>query len=87
MLQREVVEHEPQEALFGGEDGFSVYPQLIAQAQELLRPGGVLVVELGFGLADRVHGLVAEQPAWTNVTLTNDLARIPRVLAAERSPS
>jgi len=83
-LPREVVEHEPHEALFAGEYGLDVYPQLIAQAAKLLRPGGLLVVELGYGLAERVGALLAEHPYWTRVGVTNDLAGIQRVLAAER---
>lgn len=83
-LQREVVEHEPQQALFAGEEGLDIYPQLIAQAGQLLRPGGTFVVELGYGLAARVGALIAEHAGWTSVSITNDLAGIPRVLAAER---
>jgi release factor glutamine methyltransferase len=83
-LQREVVEHEPQQALFAGEEGLDIYPQLIAQAGQLLRPGGTFVVELGYGLAARVAALIAEHTCWSHVGATNDLAGIPRVLAAER---
>jgi release factor glutamine methyltransferase len=86
-LQREVVEHEPHQALFAGEHGLDIYPQLIAQAAQLLRPGGVLVVELGYGQADRVAALITERSGWTHVKITNDLAGIPRVLAAERVSS
>ena len=83
-LSREVAEHEPHQALFAGEHGLDVYPQLIAQAAMLLRLGGLLVVELGYGLAERVSSLIAKSPYWTHVNITNDLAGIPRVLAAER---
>jgi release factor glutamine methyltransferase len=84
-LQPEVAEHEPHEALFAGEHGLDVYPQLIAQAAKLLHPGGVLVIELGYGLAEAVRGLLAEQPGWNRIAITNDLAGIPRILAAERT--
>jgi release factor glutamine methyltransferase len=83
-LQREVVAHEPHQALFAGQDGLDVYPRLIAQAASLLRPGGLLIVELGHGQAASVAALLAEQPGWTAVSITNDLAGIPRVLAAQR---
>jgi release factor glutamine methyltransferase len=83
-LQHEVVEHEPHRALFAGERGLDIYPQLIAQAARLLRPGGLFVVELGYGLAEPVGALVTGHPVWTRVNITNDLAGIPRVLAAER---
>jgi release factor glutamine methyltransferase len=82
-LPREVAEHEPHHALFAGENGLDFYPQLIAQAAKLLRPGGLFVVELGYGLAERVDALIAECAAWTSVSVTNELAGIPRVLAAE----
>jgi hypothetical protein len=42
------------------------------------------VVELGYNCADRVLKIVREQPSWGNMSVTNDLAGIPRVLAAER---
>jgi release factor glutamine methyltransferase len=83
-LQREVVEHEPHQALFAGERGLDVYPELIAQAAPLLTPGGVLVLELGHGQSERVRAMVTEDGRWSVISVTNDLAGIPRVLAAER---
>jgi release factor glutamine methyltransferase len=83
-LPREVAEHEPARALFGGEDGSEIYPALVRQAADLLVPGGLLVLELGYDTLDRVRPLVDDDATWTLVTVTNDLAGIPRVLAAER---
>jgi release factor glutamine methyltransferase len=83
-LPREVREHEPHAALFGGRTGVELYGRLIDQARFLLRDGGILVVELGYNCADRVLKIVREQPSWGNMSVTNDLAGIPRVLAAER---
>ncbi len=84
LLPREVREHEPDEALFAGEHGFEVYAPLARQAEELLAAGGVLVLELGYNALDRVRPLL-DAPAWINVGVTNDLAGIPRVIAAERA--
>ena len=83
-LPREVREHEPAQALFCGPSGFDAYPPLLAQATQLLCPGGIFVVELGYGSAKHVRALMDAQPGWTNVSITDDLAGIPRVLAAER---
>jgi release factor glutamine methyltransferase len=83
-LPRDVREHEPGAALFGGPTGIEIYAGLIKQAAALLRPGGNLVVELGYGAANRVRAILAAQPGWANTCLTNDLAGTPRVLAAER---
>jgi release factor glutamine methyltransferase len=82
-LMREVREHEPEIALYGGEEGYELYADLIAQAAAHLKPGGILVLELGHNSLAAVQPLF-DSANWTNVGVTNDLAGIPRVLAAER---
>ena len=82
-LMREVRDYEPEIALYGGEEGYEFYPGLIAQASAYLKPGGILVLELGHNSLPAVQPLL-EVSVWTNVAATNDLAGIPRVLAAER---
>ena len=83
-LMREVREYEPEVALYGGEEGYELYADLIAQSAKYLLPRGILVLELGHSSLCAVRPLL-EAPAWTSVGVTNDLAGIPRVLAAERS--
>ena len=82
-LMREVREHEPEIALYGGEEGYELYADLIAQAAMHLKPGGILVLELGHDSLPAVQPLL-DSSRWANVGITNDLAGIPRVLAAER---
>jgi release factor glutamine methyltransferase len=84
-LQREVRDHEPDAALFGGPTGVEIYSRLIEQAGSLLRGGGILVLELGYNSAAHVEGLLEPELGWTNVIITNDVAGIPRVMAAERT--
>jgi release factor glutamine methyltransferase len=84
-LQPEVRDHEPHDALFGGPTGVEIYARLINQAVRRLTSGGILVLELGYDSADRVRAMIDASSAWTNVGITNDLAGIPRVIAAERS--
>jgi release factor glutamine methyltransferase len=85
-LPREVRDHEPHSALFGGETGTELYPPLIAQAATLLKPGGILVLELGHYSAGHVSSLLTTSE-WTDVVLTNDLAGIKRVASARRAVS
>jgi len=85
-LAREVREHEPEVALYGGEEGYEFYAELVAQSHEFLMPGGLLVLELGYDSLPAVQPLF-DPSRWTNVSVTNDLAGIPRVLAAERLPA
>jgi release factor glutamine methyltransferase len=78
-LQREVRDWEPHIALFAGETGYELYDRIVADAPRVLRPGGWLVMELGFGCADHVTGLLN---AWRDLRIEPDLAGIPRVIAA-----
>jgi release factor glutamine methyltransferase len=82
-LPREVREHEPEAALFGGEIGTEIYAPLIEQAGLLLKPNGILVLELGYNSAEHVSQLL-HTPEWSDVVITNDLAGIARVASARR---
>ena len=83
-LATEVRDHEPELALYGGEEGYEFYADLIAQSAKHLKPGGLLALELGHDSLPAVQPLL-DAPLWTNVAVTNDLAGIPRVIAAERA--
>jgi release factor glutamine methyltransferase len=83
-LMREVRDHEPEIALYGGEEGYELYADLITQAAAHLKPRGILVLELGHNSLPAVQPLL-DAPAWTNAGVTDDLAGIPRIIAAERT--
>jgi len=78
-LQREVRDYEPPVALFGGPTGLEIYRRLIAEAARILRPGGWLLVELGYNSLDPVRAML--HSGWTDITVLHDLAGFPRVLA------
>jgi release factor glutamine methyltransferase len=83
-LPREIRNHEPELALYGGEEGYEIYADLISESGRHLKPGGLLVLELGHDSLSAVQP-VLESPDWCNVAVTSDLAGIPRVIAAERT--
>ena len=85
-LPVEVRDHEPPSALYGGEEGYELYGMLIPEAALHLKPAGLLVLELGHDSLPAVRPLL-ETPEWANLHLTHDLAGIPRVLSAERTPA
>ncbi len=80
-LQREVRDYEPHVALFGGPTGLEIYERLIADAARVLRPGGWLLLELGYNSLDPVRAML--QTGWTDLAVMHDLAGFPRVLAAK----
>lgn len=79
-LQREVREHEPHVALFAADDGLAAYRQLIPSAQRSLRTGGYLLMEIGFGLEERVLNLFDDH--WERLPTGTDLQGIPRIVCA-----
>jgi release factor glutamine methyltransferase len=83
-LAREVRDHEPEIALFAGEEGYELYGNLISQSATNLNPGGILVLELGHDSLPAVQPLL-DAANWTRVGVTNDLAGIPRVIAAQKT--
>lgn len=80
-LHPHVAAHEPAVALYGGEDGLSVYRRLLPAAAKAIRGDGWLILEIGQGQAEAVAALVADAGLGV-VDVTKDLAGIPRVLAA-----
>lgn len=80
-LQREVRDWEPHQALFAGPKGVELYERIVRDAERVLRPGGWLIMELGFLTSSRVAAMFGA--GWLNPELVPDLAGIPRVIAAQ----
>jgi len=81
-LQREVRDHEPELALYGGDDGLGIYRRFIPAAARVLKPGGSLVMEIGSTQAEAVGAMLS---LWSSVQILNDLAGLPRVVHARIS--
>jgi release factor glutamine methyltransferase len=84
-LPREVAEHDPPLALWGGPDGLDVVRGLLATAARLLRPGGGLGIEHADQQAEALPALVRTHGAWTDVEDHPDLAGRPRFTTARRT--
>jgi release factor glutamine methyltransferase len=80
-LQTEVRGYEPTVALTSGEDGLNVIERLLAQAPSYLKPGGMLLFEMGFNQSDKVRELI-DDAIWTDIEFLADLQGIPRILSA-----
>jgi release factor glutamine methyltransferase len=80
-VQREVREHEPAIAVFGGPSGLELYARLIPQTQIALRPGGSLVMEIGYSTEAQIKAMLKD---WSHVEAKCDLQGIPRVVTARK---
>lgn len=81
-LQPEVRDYEPAVALYGGPTGNEIYARLVPEALRVLRPGGWMVLELGYRSLAPVEAMLGSD--WTNIETVTDLAGYPRVIAAQR---
>jgi release factor glutamine methyltransferase len=85
MVQREVRQFEPRIAWGNLEQGDEIYARLFPQALEVLKPGGFVVVEIGYNMREQVLALLGQD--WTEIEVTPDLAGIPRVVSAKKKES
>jgi release factor glutamine methyltransferase len=83
-LPPEVRDHEPHEALDGGQDGLDAIRELMKGAAGVLGPGGWLIVEFGVGQEEGVRSAVSS--AGLELTaIRADLQGIPRTVVARRA--
>jgi release factor glutamine methyltransferase len=78
------VGHDPEQAVYAGEDGLALMPTLIATAARLLRPGGFFAVEHDDSHAEAVPNLLEKSGDWRAVADHTDLAGRPRFATAVR---
>jgi release factor glutamine methyltransferase len=84
-VEPNVRQHEPEIALRGGADGLDFIRPLLAQAPELLRPGGLLGIEIAAANADAVLKAAMGHPLLTDARIARDDDGLPRALIAVRA--
>jgi release factor glutamine methyltransferase len=85
VLPREVADHDPPLALWGGPDGLDVVRGMLAVAARLLHPGGWLGIEHADQQGTALPAVVRAHGAFTDVEDHPDLAGRPRFTTARRS--
>jgi len=82
VLQREVRDWEPRMALVGGPSGLEIYRRLLPQALRFLKPGGTLIMEIGYSMQPAIARLFDE--AWTLEGMREDFSGIPRIVVSQK---
>jgi release factor glutamine methyltransferase len=75
--------HEPHLALDGGADGLALYRRLLSQAPAYLKPGGVILLEVGATQGTAVMNLARGAFPAAAVSVHHDLAGHDRVVVVE----
>ena len=81
-LQREVRDWEPRMALVGGRTGLEIYQRLLPQALRFLKPGGTLIMEIGYNMQPEITRLF--DAAWKLEGIRNDFSGIPRIVVSQK---
>lgn len=79
ILEPQVRNFEPASALYAGPSGLEIYQRLIPQARQSLKPGGWLLLEIGYGQRNALADLLKD---WNEADFIHDLQGIPRVAIA-----
>lgn len=84
VLPAEIQEHEPRMALCDEGDGLSAYTHLAGHAEAMLKPGGLLAVEVGDKQGKQVEEIF-KTAGLSAVHIIQDLNGIGRVVTGRRS--
>ncbi len=79
-----VKDHEPHLALRGGKDGLDFLRRLLRDGPRLVRPEGLMLVEIADSTADAALALARSTPGLADARILKDFEGLPRVLLARR---
>jgi release factor glutamine methyltransferase len=77
-------DYEPHLAFDGGVDGLAFYREIAQQAPAVLKPGGFLLVEVGYNQNAAVRKIINDTDMFSPPETVLDLSGIQRVIKAQR---
>ena len=83
LVDPEVRDHDPELALFAGEDGLDVVRLVVERAAALLKPGGLVVIEHSDRQGESAPALLREA-GWAEVADHRDLTDRPRFVTGRK---
>ncbi|MDO5490965.1 MAG: peptide chain release factor N(5)-glutamine methyltransferase [Bacillota bacterium] len=80
MLQDEIKDYEPREALDGGRDGLVVYRRIVAGAPDYLKENGFLMMEIGYDQGEALRKMLKDDGRYREIEIVRDLPGKERVI-------
>lgn len=80
ILQEEVKDHEPLNALDGGRDGLDFYRTIVEKAADFLKPEGFLLVEIGHDQGEDLRKMLKDSGKYSSAVVIKDLPGRDRVV-------
>lgn len=85
VLEAEIHQYEPLVALDGGRDGLAGIKHIVKNAPPYLKPGGLLLLEIGHDQGAEVAALGRETGAYDHICVEKDFAGHDRIARLERT--
>lgn len=79
-MDKNVLQNEPKEALFGGDDGLEFYKRFAKQVRDHLNSGGEFFLEYGFSEKNELQDLFAHELPDFDIEFKDDMAGKPRMV-------
>jgi release factor glutamine methyltransferase len=83
-LDRTVKHYEPKLALFAGADGLDICRRVIQEAHAFLKPGGALMLEIGFSQGRAIKELLEQTGTFTEIRIEKDFQNNDRIAIVKR---
>ena len=80
VMDQNVLQNEPQEALFGGKNGIEFYQKFVKQVRDHLNSGGEFFLEFGFSEKEQLAELFGRELPDFTIEFRKDLAGKPRMV-------
>ena len=86
-LEKNVKDYEPTSALLAGVDGMDIYRRIIEKVCEFLKPGAILMLEIGYAQGPAVRELLEQTYVFTQIKIEKDLHDNDRIVSASKMSS
>lgn len=83
-LAKNVIDYEPKLALFGGTDGLDVCRRVIKESGSFLKPGGALMLEIGFSQGRAIKELLEQTGTFAEIRIDKDFQNHDRIAIAKK---
>jgi len=83
-LDRNVKDYEPKQALAGGVNGLDIYRRIVEKAEQFLKPGGALMLEIGYKQGLAVREMLEQAGYLTDIKIEKDHHDNDRIAMALR---
>ena len=84
MLEKDVLDFEPKQALFAGKKGTESLQTIIENAPTYLNKDGWLLCEIGWDQGKQVEQIAYNQNSYKNISIIQDYAGLDRIILAQK---